>query len=121
VAPEQVPREDPVVDVSEHGQAVVLRLAGELDLYNAPAVREALRGCVERSPWRLVVDLGEVTFVDSTVLGVLVEARSKLRDAGGLALARPGLEARRALQVSGLDRHLAVHETVEAALSAKPA
>ena len=117
MAPEQVPREDPVVGVSESGQALVLRLAGELDLYNAPALREALRACVERGPKRLVVDLAEVTFVDSTALGALVEARSRLRGAEGLALAAPGLETRRALEVSGLDRHLAVHESVESALA----
>ena len=112
-------REDPVVDVSEHGQALVLRLAGELDLYNAPALREALRACAERAPQRLVVDLSQVTFVDSTALGALVETRSKLRGGDGLALASPGLETRRALEISGLDRHLAVHESVEAALAAR--
>ena len=59
MAPEQVPRKDPVVEVFERDQALVLRLAGELDLYNAPALREALSSCVERSPRRLVVDLGD--------------------------------------------------------------
>jgi anti-anti-sigma factor len=60
--------------------------------------------------------MAAVEFVDSTALGVLIEARSKLgRDA--LALAAPGHETRRTLQVSGLDRHLPVHDTVEGALS----
>jgi anti-sigma B factor antagonist len=118
MASDQVPREDPVLDLSERGEALVLRLAGELDLYNAPALREALHRCVERSPARVVVDLAEVTFVDSTALGALVEARSKLPRPDGLALAAPGTETRRALQVSGLDRHLSVHDSVEAALSA---
>jgi anti-sigma B factor antagonist len=94
----------------------VLSLAGELDLADAPALRDALRGAVERSPRRLVVDLAEVTFVDSTVLGALVEARSRI---GGeaFALAAPGLDVRRALEVSGLDRHFRVHETVSGALA----
>ena len=106
---------DPIVGLAERGDALVLSLAGELDLYSAPALREALRGVVERSPKRLVVDLAEVTFVDSTILGALVEARSAL---GGdaFALAAPGLEVRRALQVSGLDRHFAVHDTIETAI-----
>ena len=85
----------------------MLSLAGELDLADAPALREALRRAVERSPKRLVVDLTDVTFVDSTILGALVEARSAL---GGdaFALAAPGLEVRRALEVSGLDRHFTI-------------
>jgi anti-sigma B factor antagonist len=100
----------PVAALAERGDALVLSLAGELDLANVPALREALRGAVERSPKRLVVDLTDVTFVDSTVLGVLVEARSRI---GGdaFALAAPGLEVRRALEVSGLDRHFTIEES----------
>lgn len=106
---------DPVIGVSENGDALVVQLAGELDLYNTPVVREALREAAGRQPKRLVVDLSEVTFIDSTALGAFVEARSQL-GAGAFALAAPGLEARRALEVSGLDRHFAVHESVESAL-----
>ena len=64
----------------------------------------------------LVVDMAEVEFVDSTALGVLIEARSKL-GSDGLRLAAPQLETRRTLQVSGLDRHLPVHDSVDEALA----
>ena len=103
---------EPIVGLAERGETLVLSLAGELDLADAPALREALRRAVERAPRRLVVDLAEVTFVDSTVLGALVEARSML---GGeaFALAAPGLEVRRALEVSGLDRHFTIEPAVE--------
>jgi anti-sigma B factor antagonist len=107
---------DPVIGVSENGDALVVQLAGELDLYNTPAVREALREAAGRQPKRLVVDLSEVTFIDSTTLGAFVEARKELGDGDAFALAAPGLEARRALEVSGLARHFAVHESVESAL-----
>ena len=108
---------DPVLGVSQQGDAIVVALAGELDLYNAPALREALLEAAARAPRRLVVDLSEVTFVDSTALGALVQARSALADGSDFALAAPGLEARRALEVSGLDRHFVVHDTVESALA----
>ena len=108
---------DPVVGVSESGDAIVLALVGELDLYNAPAVRKALLEAVARAPRRLVVDLTEVTFVDSTMLGALVEARAGLADRDAFVLAAPGPEVRRALEVSGLDRHFSVHDTVEGALA----
>jgi anti-sigma B factor antagonist len=107
---------DPIVGLAERGSALVLSLAGELDLYTAPALREALQGAVARSPERLVVDLAGVTFIDSTALGALVEARSKLRDGDAFALAAPGLEVRRALEVTGLDRHFAVHERLDTAI-----
>jgi anti-sigma B factor antagonist len=112
-------REDPVREVVEQNGAVVVRLAGELDLYNAEVVREALAEAAGREPERLVVDLGDVSFLDSTALGVLIEARGKLSNRRSFLLAAPGLEARRALEVSGLDRHFELHETVDGALVAK--
>jgi len=112
-------REQPVIAVEQRDGAWVVRLGGELDLYNADAVREALREVAGKRPARLVVDLEEVDFIDSTALGALIEARSTLGGSGTLLLAAPAHETRRALQVSGLDRHLPVHATVDEALAAK--
>jgi anti-sigma B factor antagonist len=95
-----------------------VHLAGELDLYNAPQVRTALEDVAGSNPARLVVDLADVEFVDSTVLGILIEARRRLDDRRTFLLAAPGREVRRALEVSGLDRHLRVVESVDEALSA---
>ena len=112
------PNDRPVEAVDRHNGSVIVHLAGELDLYNAPTVRETLLTLAAEQPDRLVVDLAEVEFIDSTALGVLVEARGKLARRGAFLLAAPGLETHRALQVSGLDQHLSVHETVGAALAA---
>ena len=92
--------------------AAIVSLAGELDLYNAEEVRRALLDSLTDAPELLVVDLEGVTFIDSTALGVLIEARSRMNDRSGFRLAAPGLEVRRALEVSGLDRHFVVHDTV---------
>ena len=97
---------------------VVVSLAGELDLYNAEEVRDALLDATAGEPGVVVVDLEEVRFIDSTALGVLIEARSRMADRGAFRLAAPGLETRRALEVSGLDRHFLVHDTVAEALEA---
>lgn len=112
-------RDEPVVEISTAGGAAVVRLAGELDLYNAAVVRKALLDCVETRPERVVVDLAEVEFIDSTALGVLIEARAHLPRRETFLLAAPPLETRRALVVAGLDRHFAVHATVAEALAAE--
>jgi anti-sigma B factor antagonist len=111
-------RKDPVLGVEAIGDAYVVRLGGELDLYNANQVRDALGNVCNDSPDRIVVDLAQVEFIDSTALGVLIEARTMLENRRAFILAAPGLETRRALQISGLDRHFAVHETVPEALAA---
>ncbi len=114
-------REPPVTGVERNGQAVVVRLAGELDLYNAHEVRVALLEECARGPERLVVDLSQVKFIDSTALGVLIEARTKLPNRRAFLLAAPAVETRRALEISGLDRHFGLHETLEDALGANVA
>ena len=111
--------EHPVAGIDRPNGAVVIHLVGELDLYNAPEVRTALLELCSEQPERLVVDLGEVDFVDSTALGVLIEARTKLENRKTFLVAAPGLETHRALSISGLDQHLAVHDTVDSALAAK--
>ena len=109
-------REDPVAGIDRNDGSTVVRLAGELDLYNAHEVREALLTCTEEAPQRLVVDLSEVKFIDSTALGVLIEARTRMANRKAFLLAAPGLETRRALEISGLDKHFSVHESLDDAL-----
>jgi anti-sigma B factor antagonist len=111
-------REDPISAIARADGSIVVSLAGELDLYNAHAVREALLACCEEAPDRLIVDLTDVKFIDSTALGVLIEARTRMPNRRGFLLAAPGLETRRALEISGLDRHFTVHETLDEAHSA---
>lgn len=111
-------REDPVSGIERADGYVVVSLAGELDLYNAHEVRDALLECAAEAPERLVVDLSAVKFIDSTALGVLIEARTRMENRRGFLLAAPGLETRRALEISGLDRHFAVHDSLDDALGA---
>jgi anti-sigma B factor antagonist len=112
-------REQPVRDIAEQDGVVLVRLRGELDVYNAGLVREALVDATGRGGSRVVIDLSEVSFVDSTLLGVFVEARTHVSDRRAFLLAAAGLEVRRALEISGLDRHFELHDSVDSALAAK--
>ena len=111
-------REPPVTGVERNGDAVVVSLAGELDLYNAETVRTVLLEECARNPGRIVIDLSRVEFIDSTALGVLIEARTKLDNRRAFLLAAPAVETRRALEISGLDRHFRMHDTIDEALVA---
>ena len=98
----------------------VVVLTGEHDLGTAPRVREALTGTAAQNK-AILVDLCEATFVDSSILGALLEARrGALESDRGFAVACSG-EAepvRRVLEVTGLADELPVYPTREAALAA---
>ena len=108
----------PVAGVEERGDALIVKLTGELDLYNAHLVRDELAAAAARGPVRLIVDLSELTFIDSTGLGVLIEARKRLANPRAFMLVAPGLETQRALEIAGLDRLFAVESSLDDALSA---
>ena len=91
--------------VSEHEGETVVRAAGELDVNTAPELREQLTRLIGEDSRRIVVDLSEVSFVDSTALSVLVSALKRLRQADGdLELAAPNPSVRRVFEITGLTR-----------------
>ena len=66
------------------GDAIVARLKGEIDLNNSPELRGELFGLMGRTPpRRLVLNLAEVPYMDSSAIAVLVEVLQKVRKQGG--------------------------------------
>jgi anti-anti-sigma factor len=89
--------------VPEDGR-VLVRLAGELDLSTAPLVEERLREALSRGVRRLVVDLRNLDFMDSTGLTLLVRwARGAEQDGYDLALVRGEPRVHRLFELTGLD------------------
>ena len=61
----------------------MLALRGEIDLHEAPRLREGVHKALERRPGVLFVDFTGVTFIDSSGLAVLIEAMQRLHANGG--------------------------------------
>jgi anti-sigma B factor antagonist len=96
----------------------VLEVAGEIDVYTAPQLRERLISLVEDGARQVVVDLGRVEFLDSTGLGVLVGALKRLRGVNGdLALVCSQERLLKIFRITGLDRVFTIRESVDAATS----
>ena len=66
------------------GDALVVSLRGEIDLNNSPELRSELFSLMGRQPpRRIVLNLSEVPYMDSSAIAVLVEVLQKVRKAGG--------------------------------------
>lgn len=101
------------------GDWAVLDVAGEIDVYTAPKLRERLLDLVKAGRYRIVVNLEGVDFMDSTGLGVLVGGLKRVREHDGqLVLAGPQAPVRRVLAVTGLNKVFAIQASVHAALGA---
>ena len=96
----------------------VLRPSGRLDLLSAAQMKRRLAEEVAAGHPRLVIDLSDVPFIDSSGLGALIGGLKAARLAGGdLRIARPGEQVRVSLELTTLDRVLHPYPTLEAALA----
>ena len=77
--------------IRSNGQAVV-RVHGEVDVYTAPQLWETLDAAIAGTPHELVIDLSDVTFLDSSGLAVLVRAHKRLRPIAGTVVIRGAAE-----------------------------
>ena len=107
------------VAMERHGEAVLARLSGEIDLSNAGAVEDQVTGALHGAT-AVAVDLSGLSYLDSAGLAVLSRLAGRLSGlAGALRLVvPPDAMVGRTLSVSGLASAIPVDETVEAALAA---
>ncbi|MBN2841375.1 MAG: anti-sigma factor antagonist [Coriobacteriia bacterium] len=102
--------------VTEHhgdGSACVVHVQGEIDMVTVPEVRDALESAMNRGCSNVVLDLGRVSYLDSSALGLLVWADRQLSPhRGRLVLAGADRNVSRILEISGL---VAAAPTISAA------
>jgi anti-sigma B factor antagonist len=92
-------------ELDGHANAFVVTATGEVDMYTAPTLEQALDGVIGLGGTSVVLDLSEVTFVDSTLLSVLLRYRDRLTDLGGqLVIVTDDRRIRRTFEITGLDR-----------------
>jgi anti-sigma B factor antagonist len=100
------------------GGCVVVTPAGALDVATSPQLDTLLHRALDDGAARLVLDLSQVDFVDSTALRVLVSIHKRLRDSGGFAIVCPHARIRRIFELTALDRVLILTDTVDEARAA---
>jgi len=115
-----------VYEFDAESDTAIVTLRGELDAHDAPRLREMFSSAVDElaaaanpNDCRLVLDLTGVAFLDSTVLGTMVGALRRVREAGGeLRIVLPETPARRIFDITGLEAVLDVYPSRAAALGA---
>ncbi len=108
------------ISTRQSGDATILDVMGDIDLYNSPEIRKALLGALreQRAP-RVIVNLKNVKYIDSSGVASLVEALKVSRDLKSrFILFGLSPAAREVLELSRLIRVFEVHETEDEALRA---
>jgi anti-sigma B factor antagonist len=91
------------VVATTNGGVTTIRPRGELDIDSAPAFRDAIVTAFAGARY-VVVDLAQLTFLDSLGLGVLAAAQQRAAESGArFEIANPRDQARRLLELAGVD------------------
>ncbi len=96
----------------------IVAVGGEIDVYTAPKLRDKITELVAEGVYDIVVDMGEVEFLDSTGLGVLVGGLKKVRaHDGSLQLVCSQDRLLKIFRITGLAKVFTIHASADAALT----
>ena len=104
------------ITVREHDRGAVVSVSGEIDVYTSPLLQERLVEVIRDGSSSIALDLSQVTFLDSTGLGVLITGLKRCRSADGdlvLVTAQPNVL--KVLEITGLNEVFQVHDTIDGA------
>jgi anti-sigma B factor antagonist len=97
----------------------VVAVRGEIDLFTAPELKQVVTDAIESGERRVVIDLTDVSFLDSTALGVLIGAVKRLRSRGGaLAIVNTEPSITKTFEITGLDQIFTILPSRDEALTA---
>ncbi|MFI8194107.1 STAS domain-containing protein [Streptomyces sp. NPDC085946] len=108
------------IAVTATGDIRMLTLAGEIDHHTGETLQQALDITGTTRP-RIVIDMRQVAFMDSSGINILITAHQHITQAGGwLRLAEPTPSVRRVLQLVGIDQLIDCRDTLRHALTLTP-
>jgi anti-sigma B factor antagonist len=110
---------DLTMEVTLRGERPVVALTGELDINSSPRLKEALLSLKDQGAIGFVLDMAQLTFVDSTGLGTLVAIWNALGSPpGGIRLVAPTPTVARAIKITALDSVFPAHASRDEAMGA---
>ena len=97
----------------------VLEVAGEIDVYTAPQFKDAVNNIMATGQKHLIINMSNISYMDSSGFGTLLSATKRLRPAGGTVnLVGCNRSIERILQITRLNTIFATHENVNDAIKA---
>ena len=103
------------IEIDEGGSCTVVRVRGYLDVSTSPRLREKLNEVVPKAS-AVVLDLSEIEFLDSSALGVILNAWKHLQaDGGTLAVVSPQERITKIFEITALTLSINVVPSMDAA------
>ena len=103
----------------EVGDIVIFDINGEIDLYNAPEIKEKIKEEMNKNKVNIIINLDKVTYIDSSGIGVLISSLSNLKKVGGgLKLINVYASVRKVFELTKLTSFFDIYDSETDALNA---
>lgn len=107
------------INIRSKNEVVILDIAGEIDLYNAPEIKDVINKLIEEKKYNVVINLEQVSYIDSSGIGALISSLSNLKKyQGGLKIIKVYASVRKVFELTKLTSFFEIYETEEEAVNA---
>ncbi len=107
------------IQLKNEGNIVVLSISGELDLYNAPELKEAIQKLINDKKVQVIIDMDRVSYVDSSGIGALISSFSSLKKSQGqMRICNVAGSVRKVFELTRLTSFFQIDDALENSLHA---
>ncbi len=101
------------MDITSRSQneIVILDIAGEIDLYNAPEIKDIINTLIEDKKYNVIINLEKVTYIDSSGIGALISSLSNLKKyQGGLKIINVFASVKKVFELTKLTSFFEIYD-----------
>jgi anti-sigma B factor antagonist len=100
-------------------EIVILDITGEIDLYNAPEIKDIINKLIEEQKYNVIINLEKVSYIDSSGIGALISSLSNLKKyQGGLKIINVYASVRKVFELTKLTSFFEIYDSEDDALAA---
>ena len=100
-----------------HEDIVILEIVGEIDLYNAPEIKDIISKLIEERSYNVIIDLEKVSYIDSSGIGALISSLSNLKKYhGGLKIINVYASVRKVFELTKLTSFFEIYDSEKEAI-----
>ena len=107
------------IEKREISDIQILDVNGEIDLYNAPQIKELINKLIDEKKYNVIINLDRVSYIDSSGIGALISSLSNLKKyQGGLKIINVSGSVRKVFELTKLTSFFEIYDNEQDAVSA---
>lgn len=107
------------IEKRENNDIQILDVNGEIDLYNAPEIKDLINKLIEEKKYSVIINLDRVSYIDSSGIGALISSLSNLKKyQGGLKIINVSGSVRKVFELTKLTSFFEIYDNEQDAIAA---